>query len=143
MIQMENVIETADVIVIGGGMVGSVMAADLAREPGLTVTLADRSPAALERARARSSAIETVEADLSDPARVRALDFHPYWNVPQSIVRRALLPKLAKDPDYLTRERIRVFSGGRSGGEVAPAELAGAVEGAVQHDVDDRAPAVR
>lgn len=53
-------------------------------------------------------------------ASVRALNFHPYWNVPQSIVRRALLPKLAKDPDYLAREHIRVFSGAGPGSEVAP-----------------------
>ncbi len=56
-------------------------------------------------------------------ARIRALDFLPYWNVPQSIVRRALLPKLAKDPGYLAREHIRVLSGAGTGSEVDPTSI--------------------
>lgn len=41
------------VLVLGAGMVGSVMAADLARERGMHVTVVDRSAEALERAKAR------------------------------------------------------------------------------------------
>ncbi len=44
-------------------------------------------------------------------AAVRAVDFMPYWNVPQSIAQRALIPAVQKDPAYLDRERIRVFAG--------------------------------
>jgi len=64
------------VLVLGGGMVGSVLAADLAHDPALEVTLADRSAAALERARARAGpgeTVETVEADLADPKRLGEL----------------------------------------------------------------------
>lgn len=43
--------------------------------------------------------------------RIRALNFYPYWNVPQSIATRALVPKVTQDPGYLARERIRVFAG--------------------------------
>lgn len=53
-------------------------------------------------------------------ASVRAVNFFPYWNVPQSIARRAIVPKAAKDPGYLTRERIRVYSGN---GEVNPTSV--------------------
>jgi|GEM_PF-8523 len=45
----------AKVLVLGGGMVGSVMAADLARERGMRVTVVDRSAEALERAQLRAT----------------------------------------------------------------------------------------
>ena len=54
-------------------MVGSVMAADLSREAGFSVLLADRSSAALERARARTPGLQTLEADLSDTATITRL----------------------------------------------------------------------
>ncbi len=51
---------------------------------------------------------------------VRAVNFFPFWNVPRSIARRAIVPKAAKDPGYLTRERIRVYG---SKGELNPASV--------------------
>ncbi|MDQ7013389.1 MAG: saccharopine dehydrogenase C-terminal domain-containing protein [Planctomycetota bacterium] len=70
---------TPTAIVLGAGMVGSVMAVDLATGTGstdaLAVTIADSRPEALERARARAAAagcsIDTIEADLADPAVLR------------------------------------------------------------------------
>lgn len=54
-------------IVLGGGLVGSVIAEDLARDGHHEVTLADVRPGALERASARmGEAVRTVQADLSD-----------------------------------------------------------------------------
>ena len=62
-------------IVLGAGMVGSVMATDLAGDPGFGVTLADSRPDALERARARASAagrsIDTLRVDLADTAALK------------------------------------------------------------------------
>ena len=43
-------------------------------------------------------------------AAVRAVDLMPYWHVPPSIAQRAIIPAIQKDPSYLARERIRVFS---------------------------------
>lgn len=61
-------------MVLGAGMVGSVIAADLAREPGLKVTAADARDAALALASQRAGGrIETRRADLSDPRGVRDL----------------------------------------------------------------------
>jgi murein L,D-transpeptidase YcbB/YkuD len=37
--------------------------------------------------------------------------FRPYWNVPRSILRHELLPKLARDPDYLSREEMEIVRG--------------------------------
>lgn len=62
------------VVVLGAGRVGAVIAADLAREAGLRVRVADASPAALEAAAARSGGrVETERADLSSPAEVGRL----------------------------------------------------------------------
>ena len=63
----------AKVVVLGGGMVGSVMADDLARSSDLEVTVADVRDEALERARARNEAVKGVRADLSDPAEIKRL----------------------------------------------------------------------
>ncbi|MDZ4831693.1 MAG: saccharopine dehydrogenase C-terminal domain-containing protein [Phycisphaerae bacterium] len=54
-------------LVLGAGMVGSVIASDLAASDGFRVTIADRSASSLERARSRTGGrAKIVEADLSD-----------------------------------------------------------------------------
>ena len=59
-------------VVLGAGMVGSVIAADLAGDDEFTVTIADASDAALAAAAVRSEGrITTVQADLSIPKVVR------------------------------------------------------------------------
>jgi L,D-transpeptidase YcbB len=45
-------------------------------------------------------------------ATVKALNFFPYWRVPDSIGKLDLVPRLRKEPDYLEKEKIRVFSAG-------------------------------
>lgn len=37
------------------------------------------------------------------------LEINPYWNVPSTIARKDILPKIMADPDYLVRQGIRVF----------------------------------
>lgn len=41
---------------------------------------------------------------------IRALNFFPYWRVPDSIATLDLAPRLIKEPDYLDREKIRLVS---------------------------------
>ncbi len=61
-------------VVLGAGMVGSVIGADLARDDEFTVTIADVSEDALSAAAARSEGrIRTVQADLSLPAVIRRI----------------------------------------------------------------------
>lgn len=59
-------------IVLGAGMVGSIMAIDLAGEPGFEVTIADARRSALDAAAAKAATqgrrVRTVCADLSDAA---------------------------------------------------------------------------
>ncbi|MCC6765413.1 MAG: L,D-transpeptidase family protein [Deltaproteobacteria bacterium] len=57
--------------------------------------------------------------------------FAPYWNVPTSILRGELLPKIRRTPGYLAREEMEITSAGRvlAPGPAAIAELArGAAE---------------
>lgn len=61
------------VTVLGAGMVGSVMAADLASDQGLDVTIADVREENLAKAAAREPRLRTVRADLSDVAAVKKL----------------------------------------------------------------------
>ncbi|MCP4758994.1 MAG: saccharopine dehydrogenase [Planctomycetes bacterium] len=60
-------------IVLGGGMVGAVMAMDLAADADREVTLCDVDEARLTAAKARCPAIRVQQADLSSPERVRSL----------------------------------------------------------------------
>ncbi len=39
------------------------------------------------------------------------LELNPYWNVPSKIARKDLLPKIRKDPKFLTRQNFQVFVG--------------------------------
>jgi lysine 6-dehydrogenase len=58
------------IIVLGAGLVGGPMAADLAAERGFEIGVADVDPAALVRLKNKAG-VRTIEADLSDPATVR------------------------------------------------------------------------
>lgn len=55
-------------------------------------------------------------------AQVRAINILPYWHVPRTIAKRALIPAIRKNPSYLYKERIRVFST-FGGGEVDPSTV--------------------
>jgi murein L,D-transpeptidase YcbB/YkuD len=43
-------------------------------------------------------------------AHVRAINLMPYWHVPGTIAKAQLIPAMRKDPSYLYKEKIRVFS---------------------------------
>ncbi|MEH3118250.1 MAG: L,D-transpeptidase family protein [Methylorubrum populi] len=45
------------------------------------------------------------------------INFNPTWTVPASIVRKDLIPKMQKDPNYLTDNKIRILSNGQ---EISP-----------------------
>ena len=42
-------------------------------------------------------------------SRIVEISFNPYWTVPVSIVRRDLIPRMQTEPDYLTKNHIRIF----------------------------------
>ena len=53
-------------------------------------------------------------------ATIKALNFFPYWRVPESVATLDLIPRLVKDPDFLRKEQIRVLAGSYNGPEIDP-----------------------
>jgi murein L,D-transpeptidase YcbB/YkuD len=51
-------------------------------------------------------------------ATIKALNFFPYWRVPESVASLDLIPRLTKEPDYLQKEQIRVLTGSYNGPEI-------------------------
>jgi L,D-transpeptidase YcbB len=54
-------------------------------------------------------------------SRIVEINFNPYWTVPVSIVRKDLIPKMQSEPDYLTKNHIRIFDG--RGSELPPQQI--------------------
>jgi murein L,D-transpeptidase YcbB/YkuD len=46
--------------------------------------------------------------------QMRYLEFNPYWNVPRSILEKEILPKLARNPAYLTQNEMETVPPGAS-----------------------------
>ncbi|MCI0734856.1 MAG: L,D-transpeptidase family protein [Beijerinckiaceae bacterium] len=46
------------------------------------------------------------------------INFNPYWTVPVSIIRKDLIPRMQKDPKYLSDHKIRIFD--KDGLELPP-----------------------
>jgi murein L,D-transpeptidase YcbB/YkuD len=51
-------------------------------------------------------------------SKITEINFHPYWTVPASIIRKDLIPLMQKDPTYLDTWKIRVYD--KKGQEVPP-----------------------
>jgi murein L,D-transpeptidase YcbB/YkuD len=54
-------------------------------------------------------------------SKIVEINFNPYWTVPVSIVRKDLIPKMQAEPDYLTKNHIRILD--PKGVELAPAQI--------------------
>jgi murein L,D-transpeptidase YcbB/YkuD len=42
-------------------------------------------------------------------SKIIQINFNPFWTVPASIIRKDLIPKMQAEPDYLTKNHIRIF----------------------------------
>ncbi len=51
-------------------------------------------------------------------AHIQAINLNPTWTVPTSIIRKEIIPRMQRDPGYLTRAKIRILDG--SGQEINP-----------------------
>lgn len=51
-------------------------------------------------------------------ARIVAVNLNPTWTLPTSIIKNEIIPKMQKNPNYLTRAKIRIIDG--HGQEVDP-----------------------
>jgi len=54
---------------------------------------------------------------------ISSLVLNPSWGVPHSIATKDLLPKIKKNPGYLSQLHLRVFQGGKSSTEIAPSTV--------------------
>jgi murein L,D-transpeptidase YcbB/YkuD len=54
-------------------------------------------------------------------SRITEVNFNPFWTVPASIIRKDLIPKMRKEPNYLTDNKIRIFTS--AGQELSPAQV--------------------
>jgi L,D-transpeptidase YcbB len=54
-------------------------------------------------------------------SKITQINFNPFWTVPVSIIRKDLIPKMQAEPDYLTRNHIRIFD--PKNNELAPSEI--------------------
>jgi murein L,D-transpeptidase YcbB/YkuD len=50
--------------------------------------------------------------------KITEINFNPFWNVPGSIIKKDLIPKMQKDPNYLTEQGIRIYD--NKGNELSP-----------------------
>src|SRR5260370_27888682 len=82
-----------------------------------------------------STSVEAVESDrvvhryaaiVGDPehpspeisAQIQVINLNPTWTVPTSIIRKEIIPRMQRDPGYLTRAKIRILDS--SGQEIDP-----------------------
>jgi murein L,D-transpeptidase YcbB/YkuD len=54
-------------------------------------------------------------------SKIVQINFNPYWTVPPSIVQKDLIPKMQDQPDYLTKNHIRIFDGRQH--ELQPSQI--------------------
>jgi murein L,D-transpeptidase YcbB/YkuD len=86
-------------------------------------------PAAAVEAVEDGQATRRYTAIVGDPrhpspeitAKIVSIDLNPTWTVPASIVKKEVVPKLRRDPNYLSREQIRVLDG--RGHEIDPRQV--------------------
>jgi murein L,D-transpeptidase YcbB/YkuD len=55
--------------------------------------------------------------------RISSLVLNPTWEVPHSIATKDILPKIKKNPGYLSQMHLRVFQGWKDSAEIDPATI--------------------
>jgi L,D-transpeptidase YcbB len=64
-------------------------------------------------------------------SKITEINFHPYWTVPASIIKKDLIPIMQKDPDYLARYRIHIYD--PKGNELSPSQIDWTTDQAVNY----------
>jgi L,D-transpeptidase YcbB len=72
-------------------------------------------------------------------SKITQINFNPFWTVPVSIIRKDLIPKMQAEPDYLTKNHIRIYDA--KSNELSPSQIdwysAEAVNYKFKQDVGD------
>ena len=64
-------------------------------------------------------------------AKISVINLNPTWTVPTSIIKKEIIPKMQKDPGYLSRAKIRILDG--SGNVIDPKSINWSTERAVNY----------
>ncbi len=64
-------------------------------------------------------------------SKIVEVNFNPFWTVPVSLVRKDLIPIMEKEPDYLTRNHIRIYDARHN--ELQPSQINWYSEDAVHY----------
>jgi L,D-transpeptidase YcbB len=54
-------------------------------------------------------------------SKIVQINFNPFWTVPVSIIRKDLIPKMQAEPDYLTKNHIRIYDA--KSNELPPSQI--------------------
>ncbi|MEE1656423.1 L,D-transpeptidase family protein [Microvirga sp. CF3062] len=54
-------------------------------------------------------------------SKVVEVNFNPFWTAPASVVKKDLIPKMQKEPNYLSENKIRIFNG--AGQEIPSSQI--------------------
>ncbi len=88
----------------------------------VVVNIASANVEAVEGDRVARRYVAVVgKPDLPSPevtARIGTVNFNPTWTVPTSIIKNEIIPKMQKNPGYLSGQKIRILDG--RGEEVNP-----------------------
>jgi murein L,D-transpeptidase YcbB/YkuD len=60
------------------------------------------------------------------------VEFGPYWNVPLSIARNEMVPRLQRDPGYARRNNFEIIGPGGGRADVTPGALAALANGSMR-----------
>jgi L,D-transpeptidase YcbB len=117
---------------------------NIARLKTLTTNLGPRYvvvniPAARVEAIEHDVAVSRYTAVVGRPSRpspdvnskIVEVNFNPFWTVPVSIVRKDLIPLMEKEPDYLSKNHIRIYDVHRN--ELQPSQINWYSEDAVHY----------
>ncbi len=66
-----------------------------------------------------------------EQAHIQAINLNPYWTLPTSIIKNEVIPKMRKDPGYLSRAKIRILDG--HGTEIDPRKVDWNTERAINY----------
>ena len=64
-------------------------------------------------------------------AHIQVINLNPTWTVPVSIIKKEIIPRMQRDPSYLTRQRIRILDS--SAQEINPKTINWSSERAVNY----------
>ena len=64
-------------------------------------------------------------------AHIQVINLNPTWTVPTSIIKKEIIPRMQRDPGYLTRAKIRILDG--SGKEINPKSVNWSTERAANY----------